>query len=167
MRILEQLKGFVVWFWLTLFPSVRVRRWVNEVMLSAYHMSLQGQCCELVVLQLVWSAFSDVIQKKIKIVWLLEFTEWPGFPISPIFFSLDDTDVFRDDNERAVWGTLHVNFTTVQNFTPLGIFGMCWRRLCSSNQDLGKKWMPPWIEINVTLISLIKWCCLSMRHHQA
>lgn len=63
MRILEQLKGFVVWFWFTLFPSVRVRRWVNEVMLSAYHMSLQGQCCELVVLQLVWSAFSDVIQK--------------------------------------------------------------------------------------------------------
>lgn len=33
-------------------------------MLSAYHMSLQGQCCELVVLQLVWSAFSDVIQKE-------------------------------------------------------------------------------------------------------
>ena len=88
-------KGHVVW-WIQKYPvprwwglsSHRVRTEADEVICSAFHTNLWGQCYDLGLLQLGFSRFSNVKCPKNLARWLPEYTEWPAFSISGFFSPL-------------------------------------------------------------------------------
>lgn len=142
-------------------------RWNDaSIMPSPSCTSLWGQCCDLGLLQLVRSRFSNIMCPKTEISWLSEYSrlfhQW-------IFFFLDDMGIFQD------FARLHEAQTVKELLRKHGIIfthGLSHHSeqtiedlrhvleralrsgptIPSSPRDLGEKWMWHWTEINLATL---------------
>lgn len=128
--------------------------------------SLQRQCCDLRFLYLAGSRFINVMFPDNTVSCLLEYIEWPGFPISWCFFfrwwhrlipTWQRHASSGSNGESMAQGARDIIFThglasTVQILTPLRSFGMCWRRLhldVQPSHHRDKIWAKKWICISL------------------
>lgn len=104
-----------------------------------------GQCYDLGLLHLVGPKFGNHMHPKDEVGWLPEYTEWPGHSVFlPWWYGFIPRHQCHDSSGcDELWksgsGTTrhlfhiwicHHRVHRVQTLAPLGIFGMCWRRLC-------------------------------------
>ena len=138
----------VVW-WLQIYP---VQEWWTRqgkkrggwsdapIMRWTYRTRLWGQCCDLGLLQLDRSGFSNITCPKNEVSSLPEYIEGPGFYISGFFSSLMAWAYSKMTTPwLRLWkggsGSMRLHFRTgigdhrAQTLTTSGTFGMCWRRL--------------------------------------
>ena len=138
-------EGHVVW-WVQIYPvpewwghqGKKRGRWSDApIMPSVYCTSLWGQCYDLGLLQLLRSRFSNIMCPKNEVSWLPEYTEWPGYSINGSYSKMTMSGFMGLRLWKSGSGSMRHHFHTwighhrVQTLTPLRIFGMCWRRLCT------------------------------------